>query len=87
MFERGVIIVILHLNSQGGKLISYDKMGSQQPLKAIAPKPGDSIFRTDISLNPRLQKSSTACLECRKRKRRVGLPTYPMETLSNGYIV
>ncbi|KAL2829888.1 hypothetical protein BJY01DRAFT_121769 [Aspergillus pseudoustus] len=45
-------------------------MGSQQPPRAIAPKPGDSIFRTDISFHPRLQKASSACLECRKRKQR-----------------
>jgi hypothetical protein len=56
-------------------------MGSQQQPRAIAPKPGDSIFRTDISFQPRLQKASSACLECWKRKQRVGLLTYPGETL------
>ncbi|KAL2840024.1 hypothetical protein BJX68DRAFT_190742 [Aspergillus pseudodeflectus] len=28
------------------------------------------IFRTDINFHPRLQKASSACLECRKRKQR-----------------
>jgi hypothetical protein len=56
-------------------------MGGQQPPNAIAPKPGASIFRTDISFRSRLRKASSACLECRKRKQRVGLLTYPVETL------
>jgi hypothetical protein len=42
-------------------------MGSQQPPRAIAPKPGESVIRTHISFHPRLQKAFSACLECRKQ--------------------
>ncbi|CEL11977.1 hypothetical protein ASPCAL15071 [Aspergillus calidoustus] len=45
-------------------------MGSQQPPRAIAPKPGDTVFRTDTSFHTRLQRASSACIECRKRKQR-----------------
>ncbi|KAL5334190.1 hypothetical protein BJX70DRAFT_405562 [Aspergillus crustosus] len=45
-------------------------MGSQQLSRFIAPKPGEKPFCTDSSRKTQLKKSTTACLECRKKRQK-----------------
>ncbi|KAL4882109.1 hypothetical protein BJY04DRAFT_187228 [Aspergillus karnatakaensis] len=43
-------------------------MSSRKPPRAIAPVPGDNPFGADISLKPQTKRTSTACLQCRKKR-------------------
>ncbi|KAL3489608.1 hypothetical protein BJX62DRAFT_208822 [Aspergillus germanicus] len=62
-------------------------MGNQEGFRAIALRPEDRILFEDVDLHPRLQKSSTACLACRKRRRKVWFSSVLKGTISDFLIV